>query len=286
MQELKKSVRKFLTEYKLYDEPLSIEKIEEIIKKQGFEIVCFDTLNMSEKVKYLADRLNLHDACQSRDGFTYCQENIKLVFIKQTLSEKDKQSALLHEEIHIYLDHPYRHGLRETPIGHENEIHDFIHLMNKEIKRKQTKERMRVIIPLAIACSLIIILVFRTRPSDVPKHLIGSTIFTTAQAELPPPDTSEPDTTREPDTTSEQDSVSETTPVTAYVPVYDSKLAAEPSTYTYYWTNSGTVYHMYADCQHLKNSVSVQSGSKSLSGKERCCKTCYSRYLSETYTSE
>ena len=177
--------------------------------------------------------------------------------------------------------------------------------MNQKIKHRQIRERMRVIVPLALACFLIVILAFRIHPSNSPKHLIGETIFTTVQTELLSPETSEadtsdpdtskadtlePDTTQKPDTTNTQEitsgppePVSEPAPVTVYVPVYETQPAPEPSAYTYYWTKSGTVYHIYYDCQHLKNSVSVQSGSKSLSGKDRCCKTCYARYLKATY---
>ena len=45
----------------------------------------------------------------------------------------------------------------------------------------------------------------------------------------------------------------------------------------YYWTDSGSVYHKWADCGHLKGSQSIKSGSKDeaiLSGKETLCSSC------------
>ena len=43
---------------------------------------------------------------------------------------------------------------------------------------------------------------------------------------------------------------------------------------TVYWTPNGSVYHTDRNCQHLKNSKTVLSGSISESNKERQCKNC------------
>ena len=41
-----------------------------------------------------------------------------------------------------------------------------------------------------------------------------------------------------------------------------------------YYTPSGTVYHCFRDCYHIKNNISVQSGSIATSNKSRLCKDC------------
>lgn len=79
MRNIKKSVRKFLAEYNLCNVPLSSETLNEIIRKQGFEIVFFDTLNMTGQAQRLADQLNLHSKCQNSSGFTYCKGDVKLL---------------------------------------------------------------------------------------------------------------------------------------------------------------------------------------------------------------
>lgn len=274
MQELKKAVRKFLAEYNLYDEPLTSKKLEEIISSQSFEIIYYDVLHMSEKAQYLADRLDLHNKCQTSNGFTYCNRDIKLVYVKQNLNEKDKRSVLLHEEGHIYLDHFYRQGLEETTTQHETAARTFAVLVQQELQRNKTKWLLRIITPAAGAFILSAILIFRACSPNVSKPVRDALPAT--QTELLIPSTSDAAATHESEPTSDP----------APDTVYKSASETDPDTRTYYWTGSGTVYHMYADCQHLKNSVNVQSGTKDQSKKERCCKTCYSRYLSETYTSE
>lgn len=268
MNQIKKAVRKFAKENDLYGRPLTVGTLERVIINQGYEIVYYDLLNLSVKARVLSDQLNLQDKFQNNTGFTYCQPDIKAVFVKQTLNEKDKLSALIHEEAHIYLDHFYRHGLDETTIQHEKEANAFELALYKEIQNDK-KWMVRIIAPTVAALSLAAILIFRAYSPDVPKPT-GDTLFTTSQTDMLAPDTSK------------SDSTNDTAPVTIYES--DSGTMADHDTRTYYWTQSGTVYHIYADCGHLKNSIDVQSGSKDQSNKERCCKTCYSRYLRESHS--
>lgn len=254
MNQIKKAVRKFAKENDLYGRPLTVGTLERVIINQGYEIVYYDLLNLSVKARVLSDQLNLQDKFQNNTGFTYCQPDIKAVFVKQTLNEKDKLSALIHEEAHIYLDHFYRHGLDETTIQHEKEANAFELALYKEIQNDK-KWMVRIIAPTVAALSLAAILIFRAYLPDAPKPT-GDTLFTTSQTDVLAPGTSKA----------------------------DSGTIADSDTRTYYWTQSGTVYHIYADCGHLKNSIDVQSGSKDQSNKERCCKTCYSRYLRESHS--
>lgn len=51
------------------------------------------------------------------------------------------------------------------------------------------------------------------------------------------------------------------------------------TTETYYWTDSGTVYHSFRSCQSLKNSTEIRSGTLSQAQTEnpRLCKFCVDR---------
>ena len=268
MKRIKKAVRKFVEENDLHGRPLTVGKIERIIIGQGFEIVYYDLADLSEKAQILAERLDLRDKYQSRSGFSYCKQDIKAVFVNQTLNEEDKLSVLLHEEAHIYLDHFYRQGLKETTTQHEKEANLFVLLLQKELA-KENKWMLRIIAPTVATLLLSSVLIFRACAPDAPKPTEG-TLLTTSQTELTIPDTSG----------------SDTAPRTPIESVTESTVEIDPDILTYYWTQSGTVYHIYADCQHLKNAKSVQSGSLDDSGKGRCCKTCYARYLKEKYGNE
>ena len=52
-------------------------------------------------------------------------------------------------------------------------------------------------------------------------------------------------------------------------------------TETVYWTVSGTKYHLYRDCQSLKRSINVESGTldeAKAAKKAECCKYCADRF--------
>lgn len=58
-----------------------------------------------------------------------------------------------------------------------------------------------------------------------------------------------------------------------------NKYTAKDTITTYYWTDDGDVYHLYHDCQSLKNSTKVHSGDliEAEDYKERACKFCENR---------
>ncbi len=50
---------------------------------------------------------------------------------------------------------------------------------------------------------------------------------------------------------------------------------------TVYWTASGTKYHLYRDCQSLKRSSNVESGTLKQAQENKkgeCCKYCASKF--------
>lgn len=61
-------------------------------------------------------------------------------------------------------------------------------------------------------------------------------------------------------------------------------LNMENATSTVYWTEGGTVFHIYSECQHLNNSEELHQTTideAEQAGKERLCKTCLKRHEKE-----
>lgn len=246
---VQKPARKFLKEFHLRTMP-TCSALEQILKSQNFVTVYFDPDNISEYVQDLIDMLNLHDEIQKLKGFTYCNKDLKFVFVNQKQDDEERLYILLHEEAHIYLKHlDDQNGVCNMSTSQENEARNLTFWIREESQISKANRILRIAAPTASALILVVALTLWACLSGI--------FEPTDDTALPAGQTG--------------------------LLASDSTSDAEPSTYTYYWTNSGTVYHMYADCQHLKNSASVQSGSKSLSGKDRCCKTCYAHYLKETY---
>lgn len=67
-------------------------------------------------------------------------------------------------------------------------------------------------------------------------------------------------------------------------PISQEELLEAAGTNSVYWTDSGTVYHLYEDCSHLNHSVELKEGTSDAAienGKTRACKTCEARALRE-----
>ena len=67
-------------------------------------------------------------------------------------------------------------------------------------------------------------------------------------------------------------------------PISQEELLEAAGTTSVYWTDSGTVYHLYEDCSHLNHSVELKEGTSDAAienGKTRACKTCEARAIRE-----
>lgn len=250
LQKSKKPARKFLKEFHLRTMP-TCSALEQILKSQNFVTVYFDPDNISEYVQDLIDMLNLHDEIQKLKGFTYCNKDLKFVFVNQKQDDEERLYILLHEEAHIYLKHlDEQSGVCNMSLSQENEARNLTFWIRKESQISKANRILRVAAPTASALILVAALTLWACFSGIFEPT-GDTTLPAGQTGLL---------------------------------ASDSTSEADHDTRTYYWTQSGTVYHIYADCGHLKNSTTVQSGSKDQSNKERCCKTCYSRYLRESHS--
>lgn len=63
-------------------------------------------------------------------------------------------------------------------------------------------------------------------------------------------------------------------------PVSQEEMLDAAGVDTVYWTDSGTVFHAFDDCQHLNRTVNLNTGTSTAAienGKTRMCKTCEAR---------
>jgi hypothetical protein len=61
-----------------------------------------------------------------------------------------------------------------------------------------------------------------------------------------------------------------------YTPLPASTPTPQPNVgITVFWTTSGTVYHRFSSCRSLANSMNIQSGTISQSGKANPCGICW-----------
>ncbi len=293
-----KKARSFVKEYNL-TAPIKVSEIERIIKLQGFRIVRYGDSGTQEALR-LINRLKLDEYVHLVNCFTYFDEKYKIVFIRSGLSEKDESLLLLHEEAHIYLDHFHTDDSRITETVKEQEAHRFAEYVQKYVK---ISSRMKnIFIPISVnvlicgiflaACILILhsgtgrTEIIAGGVSDADTANTSEQVLSEA---MPVSDMSRPDG-QDADESGSDESNTASRPEGPYSSAAsysgDTSASEAPETVdadVCYWTQNGEVYHLYSDCQHIRNSSSVSSGTASESGKERVCRTCYGRWIIEEY---
>lgn len=279
-----KGARKFVKEYEL-THPIKASDIERIIKHQGFRVVRYNDDENDEATK-LINHLKLREYTRLVNCFTYFDNKYKILFIREGLSAEDEKLLFLHEEGHIYLNHFHADNtILSTGITKEQEAHRFAEYVQKYAKiRSRTKS---LFIPASVSliiCS-VFLMIYICMPHNSAIFASGGHVSSISEIlSISSPNGTWDENTYSEDDNSQSFTVSDSDSVANIDGDHnesDSAIINEDD--KCYWTKSGEVYHLYDDCQHIKNSSSVFTGTVSDSGKERVCRTCYSRYILEKY---
>ena len=84
---IKKVARSFLREYKI--KTLTVDRISEIIRSQGYKIIRFGKAYNDENTEILINGLELNGYIQAYSAFTYVDDKYRLVFLEDNLSEEE-----------------------------------------------------------------------------------------------------------------------------------------------------------------------------------------------------
>lgn len=128
MDKLKKNVYDFVLKYNL--SVVTSETISAAIIKEGYTVVEYSPICSDENVEVLLTSLGLSDYAKTVRAFTYADKNMRIVFITEGLSEKEKCILLAHEAGHIMLNHISSEvKLMGRSIVEENEANTFSHIL-------------------------------------------------------------------------------------------------------------------------------------------------------------
>ena len=84
---IKKSAHRFLKEYRI--KKLTVDKISEIIRSQGYKIIRFGKAYNDENTEILINGLELTGYIQAYSAFTYTDDKYRLVFLEDNISEEE-----------------------------------------------------------------------------------------------------------------------------------------------------------------------------------------------------
>lgn len=109
---------------------ISVDDLKKIIKQQGYTIVGYDKFSNKKDVEVVLNELNLKQFSQTVKAFTYADNNYRIVFISNGLSDAETIILLAHEAGHIFLNHMSRlNGICDVNVTFENEANEFSHYL-------------------------------------------------------------------------------------------------------------------------------------------------------------
>lgn len=90
----KKAAHCFMKQYRLKN--ITFDKLKKVIEKQGYTVIEYNIDVNKEEVNVLIYELSLFDYVRNSKGFTYADNNYRLVFVNEDLSEYEKLVVLAH----------------------------------------------------------------------------------------------------------------------------------------------------------------------------------------------
>ena len=227
----------FIKDYRVTD--INRESLEIIIKKLGNRLIKYNLLFNDNKTEELIQSINLEDIIKQKQCFTYKTKVLKIVFIRDDISDIDSIPVLLHEIGHIYMCH-IKSGLTEDEVHYENEANKFASLVTSYIHKNTKKQKIAstlffiiIFILSIIAMLLCIKTVYNIKSEHENKAVINSSNLITHS----------------------------TTTVSTTPTKTKSKNSDNSNDDIYYVTKSGTKYHKEW-CSVINNRTNVYYGTR------------------------
>lgn len=139
--EIKLKTRKFIKEFDVRE--LNYETLKSIIERQGYIIVEYSHISNDENVTLLINALKLTENINRSKGFTYADQNHRIVFVHKDLSDDEKLFVLSHEEGHIYLGHMTSSSIFGRDVQEEHAANEFSHYLLNQGKCEKTAAWIR-----------------------------------------------------------------------------------------------------------------------------------------------
>lgn len=132
---IKAKANSFLTEFKLGE--VTLNELKRVVKSQGYTIIEFNHTYNSDDVESIIKLLGVGKYIEQTKGFTYADEQRRLVFLHEDLSDEEKLLVLAHEEGHIYCGHISSASIMGKDVVEEYEANEFTHyILNKSISQR------------------------------------------------------------------------------------------------------------------------------------------------------
>nr|DAX63385.1 MAG TPA: IrrE protein [Caudoviricetes sp.] len=148
------AVELFKNEYKV--KKWDLIKAKEVLSSLGFKIIYFSSSNDAD-TQCLLNNLNLESFCVTERCFTYMDANIRLIFLKSFMTDRQTLLVLSHEIGHIFLNHIINCSTSCDKLQNI-EADSFAELLLKEKPKKSFLISIaKIIISISILCGMFLV---------------------------------------------------------------------------------------------------------------------------------
>ena len=143
----KQAANSLLRKYKLGAPTL--DEILFISKSYGFEVIDYEIDKGRGSIETLINELSLQSFAATGKAFTYQKEDVKLLFVCDSMSANEKRYALAHELGHIACGHLKNGVCNKADMSEEFEANEFAHYLlhpGKTVKAKRWARNHKIIV--------------------------------------------------------------------------------------------------------------------------------------------
>ncbi|MBQ2967208.1 MAG: ImmA/IrrE family metallo-endopeptidase [Clostridia bacterium] len=131
-KDIQKKARAFVNKHRL--KKVNFTSVRSAAKAEGYTIVEFNHLYNDKDVNVLVEALHLKEYVSTAKGFTYADNNYRIIFLHEDLSDSEKVLVLLHELGHITLGHLTANSIIGNDVMQEYEANEFSHYITHRSK--------------------------------------------------------------------------------------------------------------------------------------------------------
>lgn len=153
---IKKKAKKYIVEH--YLKRITFGSLKEAAVKDGYTVIEFNNSYNDKNISTIIKNLKIEDIIACSRGFTYSDENYRLIFINEDLNDKEKILVLSHELGHIVCNHTISPTIIGIDVIQEHEANEFSHYLLK----KNSLQKMKIVVcehkKMAITISILLLL--------------------------------------------------------------------------------------------------------------------------------
>ena len=134
---IKEAAYNFVKQYNLTN--IDYSSLKKVAENIGYQVIEFNAIFNDKDVDTIINNLKINEAILKSRGFTYTDQNYRLIFVNEDLNKEEKTLVIAHELGHIVCEHFTSTPIIGNDVREEHEANEFSHYLLKRSLVCKTK---------------------------------------------------------------------------------------------------------------------------------------------------